>query len=413
MVQDNRDKLLTVFDAALRAVEGGRCVADYLRRHPRAAGSSHVVAIGKAAATMAEGARSLLGGRLVGGLVITKDGHCGGLSSVSGSWRCLEAGHPQPDVRSLEAGEALLRFLDDLPPEAPLLFLVSGGTSALVEVLPDGVTLSDLAKVNRWLLASGLDIGAVNRVRKQLSAIKAGRLAQSVQRREVCQLLLSDVPGDDPTVIGSGLLVADANAALPLSADLPAWLRNLLSRASPPPLPDAPCFARIVTEVVGSNREARQAAARAAGVLGWPVEDHGEALRGDAACAGDTLGSELLAAAPGLHIWGGETTVVLPPHPGRGGRNQTLALAAARRIADREGVWLLAAGTDGTDGPTTDAGALVDGGTISRGADAGLEPDECLHRADAGSFLEASGDLVHTGPTGTNVMDLVLGLKLS
>lgn len=153
------------------------------------------------------------------------------------------------------------------------------------------------------------------------------------------------------------------------------------------------------------------AAAEAGATMGWSAVEHAEFVAGDAAAAGKQIAEQLLAAAPGLHVWGGETTVQLPAQPGLGGRNQHLALAAAMRIAGPPGLLILAAGTDGTDGPGQDAGALVDGGSLARGESHGLDPARCLATADSGRFLEASGDLIHTGPTGTNVMDLILGLK--
>jgi glycerate 2-kinase len=140
---------------------------------------------------------------------------------------------------------------------------------------------------------------------------------------------------------------------------------------------------------------------------------HSERLCGDAAAAGRRLAAELLDGPASVHIWGGETGVELPANPGRGGRNQQLALAAAEVLAGHDKVWLLAAGTDGSDGPGEDAGAVIDGGTLARGELDGLNAAACLHRADAGSFFEASGDLISTGPTGTNVMDLVIGLKVT
>jgi hydroxypyruvate reductase len=163
--------------------------------------------------------------------------------------------------------------------------------------------------------------------------------------------------------------------------------------------------------IVAGNRQAREAAAGMAASLNLQVHACADLLQGEVETVVADLFAGIDALAPGLHVRGGETTVRLPPNPGRGGRNQQLALAAAIRMAGREDLWLLAAGTDGSDGPTRDAGALVDGGTVARGEAAGLDARDCLARADAGTFLEASGDLITTGPTGTNVMDLVLLYK--
>ncbi len=407
-------------ESSLKAVDGRACVARCLADSGRETGPWYLFAVGKAAPTMAAGARDALGEAIAGALVISKDGHCPppgrSLEAVPGAaWPCLEAGHPRPDARSLAAGERLLAFLDTLPAGAPVLSLISGGASALVEVLVPGVDLAELQRVNDWLLGSGLDIAAMNRVRSSLSRIKGGRLVEHLSGRRVVNLLISDVPGDRPEIIGSGLLVpppAGGAAKARPGAALPVWLERLLTEAqtsnAPPP---TAAFARVQTRIVASNAEARAAAVTAARRMGLEARDHGEALRGDAAACGAALAEALCAGPPGLHVWGGETTVRLPEAPGRGGRNQTMALAAARGLAGREDVWLLALGTDGTDGPTEDAGALVDGGTVGRGEAQALAADDCLARADAGTFLDAAGDLIHTGPTGTNVMDIVIGFK--
>lgn len=404
-----RTSLLHLYRHALAAVAGDHLVATHLERAPPP-GPVYAVAVGKAAAAMLQGALAALGGRLAAALLITKYGYLGGVCRDQ-RVTCIESGHPLPDAASLEAGRRLLAFLALAPPGAELLFLTSGGASALVEVLPAGVGLDDLARANRWLLACGADIDAVNRVRKGLSRIKAGRLAAFLDGRPVRNLLLSDVPGDDPRVIGSGLLVPHPASALHVAGDLPPWLRDLLGRAPPPPPADAPAFARIATHLLAGNHEARAAAAARARAAGLAVHGDPGVFQGDAVDLGRHFARRLLDGPPGLYLWGGESTVRLPEQPGRGGRSQSLALAAARALAGRDGVLLLAAGSDGSDGPTVDAGALVDGATVARGRAEGLDPDDCLRRADAGTFLAASGDLLQTGPTGTNVMDLVLGLK--
>ncbi len=412
MPHKNRHKLLNIMEAALSAVDGERQVIDALARHPVPADLLGLVAVGKAAPAMAAGACAALGETVETGLVITKQGHCG-LRALPPRVRCREAGHPYPDARSLDAGATLLAYLQALPDRHGVLFLLSGGASALLESLPEGMTGEDLAKVNRWLLYSGLDIVAVNRMRKRLSCLKAGRLARYLAGRAVLQLLLPDVPGNHPDVIGSGPLVPEpeAETAAALPSGLPDWFVDLLSLAPPAPHAREACFSTIRTVCLGGNAEAMAAARQAGQALGLVVHTHDTLLCGEAAVMGERVAATVLAGAPGLHVWGGETTVSLPAHPGVGGRNQHLALAAARRLAGQAGVWLLAVGTDGTDGPTEDAGALVDGGTVARGEAQGLSAEHCLDTADAGRFLALSGDLLRTGPTGTNVMDLVLALR--
>lgn len=366
----------------------------------------HVVALGKAATAMARGAGSALGEGLRRALVVSRRGHLGPSPCADARFHCLEADHPLPGVRSLAAGGALLDFIRDTPVDDSLVFLISGGTSSLVEVPVTGVDLERLAELNQWLLGAGLNIGAMNRVRSALSRIKGGRLAQLLDGRPVSALLVSDVPGDDPAVIGSGLLAAGTPRspwpAVPRSL---AWVEELAQAPlTPERVPQFPL------RVVASLDLACEAVLAEAGARGLPAHRHGEFLDGEAAETGERLARWLLEAEPGVHVWAGETRVHLPSNPGRGGRNQHLALAAARVLAGHAGVRLLAAGTDGTDGNSDDAGALVDGGTVARGETAGLDARQCLERADSGRFLAGSGDLIHTGPTGTNVMDVAIGV---
>ncbi|WP_303909089.1 glycerate kinase type-2 family protein [Thiohalomonas denitrificans] len=407
---EQRQRLLAVYRTTIDAVAGDRVARDYLEKEPPAA-DAVVVAVGKAAERMMKGAAEALGDRFQKGLVITKHDHLGAACDDP-RVECLSAGHPVPDEASLRAGRRLLEFLAEVPRRSELLFFVSGGTSALVEVLPEGVGLAELERATGWLLGSGRDIEAVNRVRKGLSCIKAGRLARYLAVRHTRNLMMSDVPDDDPKVIGSGLLVPHPPESLSIEFDIPDWLQQLLGRVPKAPDPADPCFAPLETRVLISNRNAREAAAAEAARAGLKSRVDERVFTGNALEMGRRFGKQLTGAEPGLYVWGGESTVELPDEPGRGGRNQTLALAAATEIAGRNDIFLLAAGSDGTDGPTNDAGALVDGGTVQRGQEEGFDPDEALRRADSGSFLEASGDLIHTGPTGTNVMDLVLGLKV-
>lgn len=401
-----RRQLLEIYASALRAVAGDTLVKRQLAAEPLTAPVA-VVAIGKAAEAMALGAQQALGAGVQRGLLITKHGYLN--HPFDSHWECIEAGHPLPDADSLHAGQRLLDFLHATPEQEQLLFLISGGASALVEVLPPGIAPEQLSELNQWLLASGLAIDAMNRVRKGISAIKAGGLARHLAGRRVTQLLLSDVPGNDPRVIGSGLLVAHGKSDLATEQlPLPRWARALLHRAAP--LVEEAGFVSITTRLLAGNRTARLAAQHAAQQCGLSVVHHDYDFQGDAAQCGGKFAGRLLTAPPALHIWGGEATVQLPARPGRGGRCQQLALAAAMSLAGSDGL-LLAAGTDGSDGPGEEAGALVDGGSMARGEAEGLSAHQALAAADAGRFLEASGDLLQTGPTGSNVMDLVLGWK--
>ena len=409
---DPRGLLLRGLRAALDATGGRESVRRRLTGE-RAFSPRFAFAVGKAAPAMMAGAFEVPGSRIERALVVTKHGHAGAVLDPGWPVAVVESSHPVPDESCLAAGHALVDFVDAVPAGADVLALVSGGASALVEVLPEGFDASDLAQVNEYLLAAGHPIGAVNRVRKRISRIKGGRLAQRLAARRTLNLAISDVPGDDPKVIGSGLLVAHADDDIAIGGlDLPPWLVEMGRRA--PPLSGAEATDRIRTELVARPADARAAAAGVYRTAGVDVVEHRELLEGDALEIGRRIGRALVGAEPATaHVRASETTVRLPPRPGRGGRCQSLALAAALEIRDCAGVCLLAAGTDGTDGPGEDAGALVDGGTVARGAAAGFDPERCLRAADAGTFLEASGDLVHTGPTGTNVMDLIVALKVS
>ena len=407
MPGDPRQDLLRIFQSAITAVHGRNRVRDYLQQNKISA-PVFLLSIGKAACAMAQGAHEVLGASIIEALVVTKHGHAESLP-----WPVLEAGHPLPDEQSLAAGQKLIEFAAVIPPDATVLVLLSGGASALVEALPEGMDLGELRALNDWLLASGLDIVAMNRIRKRLSRIKGGRLARLLAPRPVLCLAISDVPGDDQRAIGSGPLVADASLqAAPDTTGLPPVVAEALRNSPPAPTADDACFHNVHFEIIARLADAKRAAAEAARQLGYRVTLHPEFIEGDALVAGTRLAHALLAASAGeVQVWGGETTIKLPPHPGQGGRNQSLALAAALALGGQEKIWFLSAGTDGTDGPTADAGALVDGGTIARGEAEGVPAHQALAAADAGKFLEASGDLIQTGATGTNVMDLMLGLR--
>jgi hydroxypyruvate reductase len=377
-----RRTLLELFDAALRAVDGRTCVARYLKTHA-VSGNVALFAVGKAASAMTRGALDELRRRVTSALVITKDGHVDPELRRDSRIAVQEAAHPVPDERSLAAGAALEGVARALPADVLPIFLISGGSSSLVESLQPGVALEDLRKLNERGLAAGWDIARLNRERSALSALKGGGISRLLNDRKALALFVSDVPGDDPDVIGSGLLGASGG------------------------------FDRVERRIVANVDFAVRAAVEAATARGLNLEPH--AARFDAAAA--TVAREFVAAlrdtdADGL-VWGGESTVTLPERPGRGGRNTHLALAAARLLRADEGLTILAAGTDGTDGPTEDAGAIVDAGTIERAEISGCDVERAYREFDSGTALEASGDLVHTGPTGTNVGDLLIGLKRS
>jgi hydroxypyruvate reductase len=377
-----RQFLLELFKAALARVEGRHCTGAALRAgawHPQRVWTA---AVGKAASSMALGAYDVLGRAQERLLLITKDDHVSPEALKLPEVEIHESAHPLPDARSIAAGERLLRWTRELPQDVEPLFLISGGASSLVEVLAPGVTLEELQRLHDAGIASGIAIAELNANRTRLSVIKGGRLTAQLAGRRARALFISDVPGDDPAVIGSGLLGPADGAA------------------------DA-----VERSIVASIDHAVAAAGELATARGRTVRLAPERFDGEARRLAVRFTHELDLYPEGVHIWGGESVVRLPPHPGQGGRNQHLALAAARNIAGRRDLLLLAAGTDGTDGATLDAGALVDGESCARIALAELDVEDCLNRADSGTALARSGDLIHTGPTGTNVGDLVIGIK--
>jgi glycerate 2-kinase len=375
--------LLELFDAALRAVDGRACTARFLRDAKLPAPLA-VFAVGKAASAMALGARDALGDAIHSMLVVTKHGHSDPELARAPGVRVRETAHPVPDDSSLAAGAEMESRLAALPPDQMPVFLVSGGASSLIEALRDGISLADLRALNDRGLAAGRDIAELNAQRATVSRLKAGGVARLLDGRRALALFISDVPGDDPDVIGSGLLGRHAGAA------------------------DA-----IQRVIVANVDTAVRSAIDAARAHGLELDARATRFDGDAgAVAGEFLAALRDTAADGL-VWGGESTVTLPQRHGRGGRNTHLALAIARQLRANEPWLLLSAGTDGTDGPTDDAGAIVDAGTLDRAMLAGCDVERAWRDFDSGTALEAAEDLVHTGPTGTNVGDILIAIKQS
>jgi hydroxypyruvate reductase len=375
--------LLELFDAALRAVDGRSLVARFLRESPIRSRVA-LFAVGKAASAMARGAFDALGDGIDSALVVTKVGHMD--PALAGEPRCtlIESAHPVPDERSLRAGAALASGIASLDANVFPVFLVSGGSSSLVETLRDGVSLDDLRALNTRGLAAGWDIATLNAERRALSRIKGGGIARMLAGRRALALLLSDVPGDDPAVIGSGLLGREPGGT------------------------DA-----VDRHVLASVEHAVHAVVDAARARGIELAARGSRFAGEAEQAARGFVEDLRGTSAHGLVWGGESTVTLPAIHGRGGRNTHLALAAARALRANDRITILAAGTDGTDGPTEDAGAIVDAGTIERAELGGIDVERAFREFDSGTALEASGDLVHTGPTGTNVGDILIGLRES
>jgi glycerate 2-kinase len=421
------------FDAALAAVDPRRLVGevlhregDVLRLRTSAGVRSHrgpvlLVAAGKAALGMAQGA---VAARPAAGLIvvpheITGDGPA---STV-----VLHAAHPVPDDAGALATARVLGAVRTAGSETLVLALLGGGASSLLVAPADALTLADKQAVTAALLASGADIAALNTVRKHCSRIKGGGLARAARGvAAVWTLLLSDVAGDDPATIASGPTVADPTTFAEACAIVARWLApdivpagvrahleaGAAGRVAETVKPGDPLLDHVVTHVLAGNRTAVDAAAAAARRLGFEPHLMPDPLRGDAETAARRAVAALDAApghGPVAVVAGGETTVRVV-RGGRGGRSQHLALAAARALTGRPGV-LLAAGTDGIDGPTDAAGACVDGGTVARARARGFDAVVALAATDSNPLLAATGDLVRTGPTGTNVADLVVALR--
>ena len=290
----------------------------------------HVIALGKAAASMAAAAYDRF--EACDTLIVTKYNHC---KDAPPHARIIEAAHPVPDLASLQAGIALHEFVHKGRDQMHLLCLVSGGASSLAEVLPPRMTLDDLAQQTHALLASGQDIHAMNARRKEISLIKGGKLLADYKGAQVTTLAISDVEGDDLSTIGSGIGAAPPN----------------------PPF-------RFYSHIVASNKIARMAAANmCSDQKSGPVISNSETLYEDIETLAPKIADSLIKSPKGIHIMGGEPTVILPPDHGIGGRNMALALNIAREIRGIDGIRVLVAGTDGTDGPTDAAGAIVDGCT--------------------------------------------------
>jgi len=435
-MQEDRELLLELFHAAVDAARPGPALAGALARSPDPYPERvWVLALGKAAVPLATEAVAQLAARGItpaGGLIVPPED----AQSPHPSIEVVVGDHPVPGARSAAAAEAVERMVRDVRPGEEVFVLLSGGTSSLIGAPIRGLTLDDLRAAHTLLLGSGLDIARMNRVRKRLSRWGAGRLARALAHARVRVFIVSDVIGDDVASIGSGPCSPDPTRAehimaLLIETDLleamPAAVRTLLDRTSrgtvpETPKPDDAAFRGVEIAIIANNGIALEAAAAKARTLGLDPHVRSRPLRGEAAVCGariverwiaEPLASAAIAPAGRARcvLAGGETTVTLGEDAGTGGRCQELALAAAQRLAGTERrMTLLAAGTDGRDGPTDAAGAVVDGTTWKRIREAGRDPATDLARHDAGTALAAADALVRTGPTGTNVMDVVFAI---
>jgi hydroxypyruvate reductase len=438
-VPELRQSARQIFDAAVRAVDPGEAIRRHVvregtrltigRERVDLASVRQIVAVGlgKAGAPMAAAVEEILGDRIARGVVVTKYGHVQPTKTI----RIHEAGHPVPDDAGIAGAQALLDHVTGLGPDDVVLVLISGGGSALTPAPVAGITLAEKQALTKALLACGADIREMNTLRKHISRIKGGQLARAAAPARVFTLILSDIVGDPLDAIASGPTVpdprtyGDALAILDkyrIRQDIPASIRTYLEagaagKVPETPKPDDPLFARVKSVMVASNIQALEAAKAEAQRLGFQAlilssfieGETREIARMHAALAQEVRASGHPCRPPVCLITGGETTVTLKGK-GKGGRNQEFALAAALDIAGLPGVVILSAGTDGTDGPTDAAGALADGDTVGRAMAAGLSPRAALDGNDAYPFFQRLDDLLITGPTRTNVMDVRLVL---
>lgn len=413
-----RAMLRDLFAAALAAADPMRCVPPHL---PGIATSGRIVVVGAGKAS-AEMARAVEGrareeGWLerIEGLVVTRYGHGAACEQIE----IVEASHPVPDNAGVEAAERIRQLARSLEEQDVLICLISGGGSALLVAPADGITIDEKAAVTRGLLRSGAPIDEMNCVRKHLSAIKGGRLAREAHPARVVTLMISDVPGDDPSVIASGPTVGDPSTrdqALEILSrygiEVPESVRRLMEdETGETPKPGDDLFGRVENRIVARPAEMVDAAGRAAEEAGYSVLSLGADLEGEARELGAAhaalalrLQRERAGELPLVILSGGETTVTVKGD-GRGGRNAEYALGLAHALDGAAGVYAIACDTDGIDGVEDNAGVVVTPDTLGRAREAGFEVNETLAHNDAYSLFAAIDDLVMTGPTRTNVND--------
>jgi hydroxypyruvate reductase len=440
--EELRGDLRAIFQAALTAVDPGEAVRTHVRREDdnlhvadynydlRQYDAVSVIGVGKAGATMSIAIEELLGDHLRGGHVIVKYGHGGPVKRVT----LHEAGHPIPDEAGVRTTHTMIDFVSECGPRELLICLLSGGGSALSPAPAAGITLAEKQEITRLLLACGATIHEINALRKHISQIKGGQLARLASPATLITLVLSDVVGDALDVIASGPTVPDSSTfadcleilrKYQLLDNIPAAIRRHLESGLLGVIPETPkpgdaVFTRAQTVIIGRNLQALEAASRQAAVLGYQPLILSSAIEGEtrevakvhAGIAKEVLASRHPIAAPACLLSGGETTVTLRGQ-GKGGRNQEFALALALDIRDIPGIVALSGGTDGTDGPTDAAGAIADWTTCSRAEQHGLDPREALENNDAYPFFADLGDLLITGPTQTNVMDVRIMLMVT
>ncbi len=375
-----------------------------------------LVAIGKASWNMAAAAKEILGNKIKKGIVITKYGHAKG--EIEGC-EIIEAGHPVPDENSVKGASRALQLVSELESGEEILFLISGGGSSLFEKPMEGVSLEDIQSVTDQLLKSGANIREINTIRKHLSEVKGGRFAQKCSDHKIFSIVLSDVLGDSLDTIASGPAYPDKSTvedALQIIDRYGIRIEKSILHAISQETPKT--IENVDTVISGSVRSFCEAAAMNAALLGYSPLILTTSLDGEAREAGSFFAAMAREIAkksnskftlkPPLAIIAGGETIVRVKGNGKGGRNQEAALAAANGIEGLENTVIFSVGSDGTDGPTDAAGGLVDGGSVARMIRKGQNPAKCIDENNSYEALKASNDLIITGPTGTNVNDILV-----
>ncbi|WP_413707549.1 glycerate kinase [Ralstonia sp. Ralssp110] len=405
-----------LFDTAVAAVSAAQCLPAFLPEPPR--GRTIVIGAGKGAAAMAEAVEQHWKGEL-SGLVVTRYEH-GRAPGTQGRIEVVEASHPVPDAAGQHAAQRMVGLLEGLTEDDLVLCLISGGGSALLAAPAEGLTLADKQSVNRALLKSGASIGEMNCVRKHLSSIKGGRLALACAPARVETLLISDIPGDDPTLIASGPTLPDATTCADALAvidkygiDVPeAVRRHLDTGAGETPKPGDARFEGHRSHVIATAQHALEAAAAQARALGYEAHILSDSIEGEARDVAEVhagIVRQIVArnqpfTKPCVILSGGETTVTVRGN-GRGGRNAEFLLALGVALDGLPGVHAIACDTDGIDGSEDNAGAILTPDSLARAEALGLKPKQLLDNNDGYGFFDALGDLIVTGPTRTNVND--------
>lgn len=384
----------------------------------------YIIGAGKASAAMAHYTESILGNRITGGHIIVKYGYLCQLERI----KVTEAGHPVPDLNGFTATEDIVRIAAQATEKDLVICLFSGGGSSLLADIPEGLLPEEIYIVNNLLVRCGASIDEINCVRKHLSLVKGGHLAGICRPATLVTLILSDVTGDPPDVIASGPTVPDPSTfrqalgiieKYSLAPDLTSGVLKYLGEGASGLRPETPkpgddVFSRSHTIIAGTNLIALEACGRAATDMGLNTFIIESRIKGDV----ETVAQSIVETAlrykqksdlrkPAALLYGGETTLRVNGN-GMGGRNQHLALSVAMRLRDNEGITFLSAGTDGTDGPTDAAGAVVDSATLKTAESKKIEPEKFLEEFDSYNFFRVAGGLIKTGPTFTNVMDLMI-----